>query len=107
MAAPCTRIEASGRNLRRVVQRALLHARSFRPPAPVRSHLRPLMALSWKPTFQKSALLAAALILHRMLRSRATNAMRAPDPAEVGRILVVELWNIGDVILLMPFLSQL
>jgi ADP-heptose:LPS heptosyltransferase len=29
------------------------------------------------------------------------------DPSRVRRILVVELWNIGDVILLLPFLNQL
>ncbi len=29
------------------------------------------------------------------------------DPLAVRRILVVELWNIGDVVLLLPFLAQL
>jgi ADP-heptose:LPS heptosyltransferase len=65
------------------------------------------VALIWKPTLKKSALLAGALLLHRIIRPSAGGAKPGTEPSDIRSILVVELWNIGDVILVMPFLAQL
>ena len=66
------------------------------------------MALNWTPTVRKSALIAGAVLLHRALRpSGAVKKAKRKKRDSVRSILVVELWNIGDVILAMPFLAQL
>lgn len=66
------------------------------------------MALNWTPTVRKSALIAGAVLLHRALRpSSAAKKAKRRNHDPVHGILVVELWNIGDVILAMPFLAQL
>src|SRR5688500_8097931 len=59
------------------------------------------------------AQLAGAGILRRLLLGALNLAAGSSGkPTEMGkqavrRILVVELWNIGDVVLLLPFLTQL
>lgn len=62
------------------------------------------MAQSWVPTWRKRLMLAMLDAVARMWPG-----FGRPDSAkaqDVKRILVVELWNIGDVILVMPFLAQ-
>jgi heptosyltransferase-2 len=65
------------------------------------------MAQSWVLTPRKRLMLAALDALAWL-----STRFRDPDPVllrndEVRRILVVELWNIGDVVLAIPFLAQL
>ncbi len=66
------------------------------------------MAQTWVPTPWKRLTLAGLNLF-----ARAANPLRARfssvaiDRLSVERILVVELWNIGDVILTIPFLTQL
>lgn len=66
------------------------------------------MAQTWVPTWRKRLMLAGLDLIART-RRQARRGVSAPDrPAvKVDRILVVELWNIGDVVLAMPFLAQL
>lgn len=60
------------------------------------------MAHSHTPgVFRRLVLAALTLVAGRGKRVVRT------DPPDVRRILVVELWNIGDVVLLLPFLAQL
>lgn len=66
------------------------------------------MALAWIATPKKRRMLrviSAAAAVSRLGRKRGKPTLR-PE-AEIENILVVELWNIGDVILLLPFLAQL
>lgn len=66
------------------------------------------MPLTWKPTRRKRLLLAALGFLGVLVRPFNRWRRRGGGEREgVRRILVVELWNIGDVILAMPFLAQL
>jgi hypothetical protein len=66
------------------------------------------MALTWIPTVRKRATLEALNFLTRAagplfgLRSRFTTERDA-----IERILIVERGNIGDIVLLLPFLTQL
>jgi heptosyltransferase-2 len=66
------------------------------------------MAQTWVPTWRKRLLLAMLDALVRVSSREANRKAGAPRaPEDVKRILVVELWNIGDVVLTMPFLGQL
>ena len=66
------------------------------------------MAQTWVPTWRKRLMLAMldALALAWPPGGRGAAPLRQA-PQDVKRILVVELWNIGDVILTMPVLIQL
>ena len=66
------------------------------------------MAQTWVPTWRKRLMLAMldALALAWPPGGRGAAPLRQA-PQDVKRILVVELWNIGDAILAMPFLMQL
>ncbi|MDP9176474.1 MAG: glycosyltransferase family 9 protein [Gemmatimonadota bacterium] len=66
------------------------------------------MAQTWIPTPWKrlaTAVLNSFAGAARLLPGRQPAAIGLPG--DVSRILVVELWNIGDVVLTMPFLAQL
>lgn len=66
------------------------------------------MAQTWVPTPWRRLAIGAMSMLAgaaRLSRGRQLSAVGSPD--DVSRILVVELWNIGDVVLTMPFLAQL
>jgi ADP-heptose:LPS heptosyltransferase len=64
------------------------------------------MAQTWIPTLKKRVMLRALDIYSRL--TRLGGDAQSSDPApEIRRILVIELWNIGDVVLAMPFLAQL
>ena len=64
------------------------------------------MAQVWIPSFKKRVMLRAVDLFARLTRTpRAPQATRSPRSVE--RILVIELWNIGDIVLAMPFLAQL
>ncbi|MDQ6717438.1 MAG: glycosyltransferase family 9 protein [Gemmatimonadota bacterium] len=61
------------------------------------------MAESWVPTIRKRIMLRVLGLI-----ARAGKPGRAGvDEQGVSRILVIELWNIGDVVLTIPFLAQL
>lgn len=60
------------------------------------------MAQTHKPGLLKQA----ALGLLNLVAGKSGDATAVGNP-DVRRILVVELWNIGDVVLLLPFLTQL
>src|SRR5687768_5904928 len=60
------------------------------------------MAQTHKPGLLKQA----ALGLLNLVAGQSGDAT-AVGNHDVRRILVVELWNIGDVVLLLPFLTQL
>jgi len=65
------------------------------------------MPVAWVPTKRKRLLLAAVNLLAILMRPfKRWHRGRAAGEG-VRRILVVELWNIGDVVLAMPFLAQL
>ena len=64
------------------------------------------MAQVWIPSFKKRVMLGTLELLVPLARSPQFPT-RAKSNAEVQRILVIELWNIGDVVLAMPFLAQL
>src|SRR3954470_22137994 len=64
------------------------------------------MAQTWKPSFRKRLMLAALGMFARAMRAPGTPE-RADPTGPVRRILVIELWNIGDVVLAMPFLAEL
>ena len=63
------------------------------------------MPLHWEPSRRKTLLLA---VLTRIAAFRrfTTGRRRVPDSA-VKSILVIELWNIGDLVLALPFLAAL
>ncbi|MEP6506615.1 MAG: glycosyltransferase family 9 protein [Gemmatimonadales bacterium] len=62
------------------------------------------MALTVGPSYPKRLILS---ILVRLLARNISDAKVPIDPAAPLKILIVELWNIGDVVLLVPFLKQL
>ncbi len=62
------------------------------------------MAQTWIPSLRKRLMLGALDLFARMTRPRGD---ARPPNASIQRILVIELWNIGDVVLAMPFLAQL
>jgi len=64
------------------------------------------MAQTWVPSFRKRLMLGALDVLGRLAPKRA-HPPEVDSNAQIKRILVVELWNIGDVVLAMPFLAQL
>jgi heptosyltransferase II len=64
------------------------------------------MAQTWVPSFRKRLMLGALDLFARLSRLRA-DAGSAHAKGSIQRILVIELWNIGDVVLAMPFLAQL
>jgi heptosyltransferase II len=64
------------------------------------------MAQTWVPSFRKRVMLGALDVLAH-LASRRKHTPDADSRAQVRSILVVELWNIGDIVLAMPFLAQL
>jgi len=64
------------------------------------------MAQTWAPNFRKRFLLGALDVIARFT-SGGGDVRPVGSDAPINRILVVELWNIGDVILAMPFLAQL
>lgn len=66
------------------------------------------MAQSWVSTPRKRLMLAGLNLLARVARPWLGGRAGAVDhPKAITRILVVELWNIGDVVLTMPFLARL
>ncbi|MDQ3516245.1 MAG: glycosyltransferase family 9 protein, partial [Gemmatimonadota bacterium] len=68
-------------------------------------HLR--VAQTWPPAWWKHAFLGAVDLLGRPLSSVWRLGTARQVHAEPQRILVVELWQIGDVVLATPFLSAL
>jgi ADP-heptose:LPS heptosyltransferase len=64
------------------------------------------MAQTWKPSFKKRLMLAALGLIGSVMRAPRAHQL-ADTTAPVRRILVIELWNIGDVVLAMPFLAEL
>src|SRR5687768_1631022 len=67
------------------------------------------MAQTWVPTRRKRLMLAmldAIVKVVPSLSNRGANSGKG-NTTDIKKILVVELWNIGDVVLTMPFLSQL
>jgi heptosyltransferase II len=64
------------------------------------------MAQTWVPTFRKRLMLGVLDVLGRLAPPR-EHTPEVDSRGQVKRILVVELWNIGDVVLAMPFLAQL
>src|SRR6266545_1516795 len=67
------------------------------------------MAQTWVPTLWKRVAIAVVNVIAGAARLSRGSRRAATDVAgsDVRRILVVELWNIGDVVLTMPFLAQL
>jgi heptosyltransferase II len=66
------------------------------------------MPLKWTSTRRKRLLLTAMHFLAVLVRPLKLSRRRGDMNREaIRRILVVELWNIGDVVLAMPFLAQL
>ena len=65
------------------------------------------MPQDWQPTRRKRASLALLRVAGRAAGLISGKSDRNPLPERVGSILVLELWNIGDLILAMPFLAQL
>jgi heptosyltransferase-2 len=64
------------------------------------------MAQTWVPSFRKRLMLGALdSVAHFSPQRMGAPAVHSNEHIE--RILVVELWNIGDVVLAMPFLAQL
>jgi lipopolysaccharide heptosyltransferase II len=61
----------------------------------------------WQSTPRKRILLAAARALSKAVDILRPESRRKLPNVDIKSILVVELWNIGDVILAMPFLAQL
>jgi heptosyltransferase II len=68
-----------------------------------RSRFFRLMAQIWIPSFRKRVMLGALDLFARLTLGRDG----ALSQSAIQRILVIELWNIGDVVLAMPFLAQL
>src|SRR4051812_38795881 len=64
------------------------------------------MAQTWIPTFKKRLMLGALDLYARLTQPRG-DAVGPASAQAIQRVLVIELWNIGDVILAMPFLAQL
>ena len=66
------------------------------------------MAEPWVATRRKTLVLNALAFAARVAPG-ITGGRRDPAPSSAGvrKILVVELWNIGDVVLTLPFLAQL
>jgi lipopolysaccharide heptosyltransferase II len=66
------------------------------------------MAQSWVSTPKKRLMVAGLNLLARAARPwLSRRAKRVNQTTATTRILVVELWNIGDIVLTMPFLAQL
>jgi heptosyltransferase-2 len=66
------------------------------------------MPLTQTFTFRRKLSLAVLNLFSIIARQRANADPSGDGPDEsIARVLVVELWNIGDVILTMPFLAQL
>lgn len=66
------------------------------------------MAERWESTRANRLLLASLDVLARVSRRRLSPVKAGVESTRVvRRILVVELWNIGDVVLTLPFLIQL
>lgn len=67
------------------------------------------MAQTWVPTLWKRLAIGALNALADVSRLLPGKQREPIDvvPGDVRRILVVELWNIGDVVLTIPFLAQL
>src|SRR3954471_3838798 len=64
------------------------------------------MAQTWIPTFKKRLMLGVLDLYARLTQSR--HSLETTESAQaIQRVLVIELWNIGDVVLAMPFLAQL
>src|SRR5258705_12838475 len=61
----------------------------------------------WQSTSRKKIVLAAARAFSKAVDILRPESRRKLRNVEIKSILVVELWNIGDVILAMPFLAQL
>ena len=66
------------------------------------------VAQSWVATPWKRLKLASLNAISRATRPLVRGVFTtSAEPRDVRRILVVELWNIGDVVLTIPFLAQL
>jgi heptosyltransferase-2 len=64
------------------------------------------MAQTWIPSLRKRLMLGALDLFARAKRlPLGIHARESKTP--IQRVLVIELWNIGDVVLAMPFLAQL
>src|SRR5690242_12643799 len=63
------------------------------------------MAQVWIPSIRKRLILGALDLYARVAQRRPSG--QATPSRYVERILVIELWNIGDIVLAMPFLAQL
>ena len=64
------------------------------------------MAQVWIPSFKKRVMLRALDLFAHVDRAKSP-ARERDSTNSVARILVIELWNIGDLVLSMPFLGQL
>ena len=65
------------------------------------------MARTWPVTRRKRAVLAAFDAVAGPLSSVILREKRNPAPPEVRKILVLELWHMGDVVLATPALKKL
>ena len=66
------------------------------------------MADPWRPTLRKRLILFALDLAGRITTRATKPAAEAPESnAAIRDILVIELWNIGDLVLTLPFLAQL
>ena len=65
------------------------------------------MAQVWIPSLRKRLMLRALELFARFTREQPRPSPPSPSAKAVERILVIELWNIGDIVLAMPFLAQL
>ena len=63
------------------------------------------MAQVWIPSLKKRVMLGVLDLFSRLRSARDSRKRTGSRP--IQRILVIELWNIGDIILAMPFLAQL
>src|SRR5688572_25291442 len=66
------------------------------------------MAQTWVPTWRKRLMLAMLDAIVKTVPSLRGRGVKSRErPVEIARILVIELWNVGDVVPAMPFLTQL
>jgi ADP-heptose:LPS heptosyltransferase len=66
------------------------------------------MADPWRPTLRKRLILSSLDLIGRVVPGfNARVDGELPPHSDVRSILVIELWNIGDLVLMLPFLGQL
>jgi heptosyltransferase-2 len=66
-----------------------------------------LMSSVWSPTLRQRSMHAALNLFARVAYGVAPPRVQEARNESVRSLVVLELWNIGDVILAMPFLAQL